>query len=324
MIGRRFLCLWIALSLLVMVGVVRPALAASQGDECADLAAYADQLMALGEQIDAYEATGPDMDALETWTQAEYDEVIAFYETVLATLRALTPPAIAEEFHQTFLEGIGLFHEMLRTMKESGPFAILAFMQPIADLDNTLSELALPLEEECNIALDDHDGDGEPEVGSGNVVGSPVPASPVAPTAGATVPIGTTVQTSDAFSLTVVSVDPDALESVQAVNPGSVPPDGFQYVNVEIELGHLRQQTDSFSLANLVVLAPTGVTYSAVNHNCGPVDEPLYSGEYGGTLTFTGHVCLVVASTDVDGLRLYDASQPADERVYLSLDPEGS
>ncbi len=150
-------------------------------------------------------------------------------------------------------------------------------------------------------------------------------ASPVAePQSGTVVPIGTTVQTSEAFSLTIISVDQDALAAVQEWNPESVPPTGFQYVNVELELGHLRDQTDTFALETLVALGPTGVAYSAVNNSCGPVFGPLSPGEYGGTLTMTGHVCFIIASQDVTGLRLYDATQPADERVYLSLDPEGN
>jgi hypothetical protein len=320
MFGKWWLCLLMVLSLVVMGGVAGPAVAASQSAECADLVAYTDALMAVGEEIDAEEESGPDMDAMETWTEADYDEALAFYDTILERLRAISPPATAAEFHQTFLEGIELFQTMMETMKSAGPFAVLAFLQPIEELNTRLGDQALPLEEACDVALFDHDDDGEPEVGLGNAVASPA-ASPVAPSAGETAPIGTTVQTSDAFSLTVVSVDPDALAAVQEANPGSVPPDGFQFVNVEIELGHVREDKDTFELENLVVLGPTGVAYSAVNNSCGFVNGPLSSGEYGGMLTMSGHVCWVIASSDVDGLRLYDASQPEDERVYLSLSP---
>jgi hypothetical protein len=38
-------------------------------------------------------------------------------------------------------------------------------------------------------------------------------------------------------------------------------------------------------------------------------------------MTMTGHVCFVVNSRDIDGLILFDQTQPADQRVYLSLDP---
>ena len=295
---------------------------AHQPARCAQLAWYAGEMLAAGEQIDADEANGPDMDHVETWTEADFDHVLASYDRILVMVQGIEPPAMAAEFHRVFLEGIELFRDMLETMKTSGVFAMLAYLEPVAKLDQQLAELSLPLETQCGVALFDHDQDGELEVGAGD--GAPgagwseFPASPIAePASGSSVPIGTTVQTSDAFSLTIVSVDQDARDAVA----GSVPPDGFRYVNVEIKLGHVREETDRFELENLVALGPTGVAYSAVNNSCGPVNGPLAPGEYGGTLTMTGHVCFVVASQDVTGLRLYDASQPVAERVYLSLDP---
>ncbi len=324
MLGRRLLAVVTIVSLLAIghsgssIGV-----SANPSAECAQLAWYAGELMAVGERIDADEATGPSTDNMETWTGADYDTAIAEYDSFLAWLNGIDPPPSAVEFHQAITDGVALFQVALGTMKTDGPFALLAYLDQFDQLNRKVAALALPLEERCGLALYDNDSDGEPEVGAGSA--TPVAGSTEAagtPVPGAVVPIGTTVQTSDAFSLTIVSVDQDALAAVQDANPGSVPPDGFQFVNLEIKLGHLRDQKDTFTLENLVALGPTGVAYSAVSNSCGPMNGPLSPGEYGGTLTMTGHVCFVIASQDVAGLRLYDASQPAEERVYLSLDPD--
>jgi hypothetical protein len=225
-------------------------------------------------------------------------------------------------------------------MKTAGPFAILAYLDQFDQLNKKAADLALPLEEQCGIALYDNDDDGEPEVGPG--VATPIPdedipaaeatpgqgedisAEEVAPVAMGPggrpiMPIGTTVQLSDAFSLTIDSVDQNAVDAVP-----ETPPAGYQYVNVEMTLGHLRDQTDTFDLISLVAVGAGGASYSAVGNSCGFVDGPLAPGDYTGTMNMTGHVCFVVASRDVAGLALYDQTQPPDELVFLSLDPSAS
>lgn len=320
----RFLSLLLAVTLLAgLAGLARPVAAGSISGSCLAMSYYSGQMIGTGNMIDAHDATGPDMDHIETWTEQDYEQQIAFYDTILATIRGITPPPAAAEFHQTFIDGIALFQEMLTTMKEDGPFAVLAYMQPIADVDTKIGEQALPLEQQCGIALWDNDGDGEPEVGPGLAApesdgGAAAEATPIgfASDGRPIMPIGTTVQTSDAFALTVVSVDQNAVDAVP-----EAPPDGYQYVNVEMTLSHLRDQTDTFDLISLVAVGGNGPVYSAVGNSCGVVDGPLAPGDYSGTLDMTGHVCFVVASRDVDGLILYDQTQPPDERVYLSLDP---
>lgn len=321
----RFVSLLLAVTLLVgLAGFVRPAAAGSISGSCLALSYYSGQMMGMGNMIDAHDASGPDMDHIETWTEQDYEQQIAFYDTILATIRGITPPPAAAEFHQTFIDGIALFQEMLTTMKENGPFAVLAYLQPIADVDSKIGELALPLEQQCGIALWDNDGDGKAEVGPGvaapeSVGDAGAEATPIgfAPDGRPIMPIGATVQTSDAFALTVVSVDQNAVNAVP-----EAPPDGYQYVNVEMTLSHFRDQTDTFDLISLVAIGGNGPVYSAVGNSCGFVDGPLAPGDYTGTLNMTGHVCFVVASRDVAGLMLYDQTQPPEERVYLSLDPE--
>jgi hypothetical protein len=332
---RRLCSLFLTLSLL-SIGLLsvpsasagpapRPAagFAAEQSATCAQLAWYAGTMQGWGESVDDEESS-VDTDNMETWTEADYDQAIAEYGTILAQLDRITPPPTAAEFHQTIRDGVALFQVALETMKTAGPFAILAYLDQFDQLNKQAAALALPLEAECGVALYDNDDDGVPEVGPG--VATPesggettvAEATPVAlaPDGRPIMPIGTTVQTSDAFSLTIVSVDQNAVDAVPAT-----PPAGYQYVNVEIRLGHLRDQTDTFDLTSLIALGGNGPVYSAVGNSCGFVDGPLSPGDYTGTLTMTGHVCFVVNSRDVAGLSLFDQTQPPDERVYLSLDP---
>ncbi len=294
-----------------------------QSATCAQLAWYAGTLQGWGESVDDEESS-VDTDNMETWTEADYDNAIATYDQFLAELDRITPPPAVAEFHQTIRDSVALFQVALETMKTAGPFAILAYLDQFDQLNKQAAELALPLEAECGIALYDNDDDGVPEVGPG--VATAVPASEATPTEATPVgfapdgrpimPIGATVQTSDAFSLTIVSVDQNAVDAVP-----ETPPAGYQYVNVEIKLGHLRDQTDPFDLGSLIALGGNGPVYSAVGNSCGFVDGPLAPGDYTGTLTMTGHVCFVVNSRDIVGLALFDQTQPPDQRVYLSLDP---
>jgi hypothetical protein len=341
---RRLLALFLALSLLsagliaVPDAMAAPAhppaarLVARQSAECAQLVWYAGTMHAWGEDVDA-EESGASSDNLETWTEADYDNAIALYDQYLAEIDRITPPPAAAAFHQTIRDGLTLYRQALETMKTAGPFAILAYFDQFDQLNKQAATLALPLEEACGIALYDNNDDGEPEVGPGVATpdaesgseaattveeSTPESATPIGFTSDGRpiMPIGATVQTSDAFSLTVVSVDQNAVDAVP--DPA---PDGYQYVNVEITLGHLRDQTDTFDLGSLIAVGGNGPVYSAVGNGCGPIDGPLAPGDYTGTMTMTGHVCFVVNSRDIDGLILFDQTQPADQRVYLSLDP---
>lgn len=309
---------------------------ANQSAECAQLAWYLGQMNVIGGTIDSEESS-VDTDNMETWTATDYDNAIAVYGTILAQLDSITPPTAAIGFHQAIRASVALFQEALGTMKTAGPFAILAYLDQFDLLNQKAGAEALPLEAACNIALFDNDNDGEPEVGPGvatpesggdftfdeatpdtdTVTIAEEPTATAMTFAGSPlVPIGTTVQTSDAFSLTVISVDQNDVDAVS--DPA---PDGYQYVNAEIKLGHLRDQTDTFALGSLIAVGPGGAIYSAVGNGCGDIDFPLPSGDYGGTVNMTGHVCFVVNSRDISGLAMFDQTQDPNSRVYLSLDP---
>jgi hypothetical protein len=343
---RRLLALLLAVSLFPTGLIATPGalagpaqnpaarLVAHQSAECAQLAFYAGTMHAWGESVDAEEA-GDNSDDLATWTEADYDNAITLYDGYLAQIDRIIPPPEAAAFHQTIRDGIALYREALETMKTTGPFAILAYFDQFDQLNKQAAEQALTLEAACGIALYDNDDDGEPEVGPGVATPDAIDDSDfgeettvdeptvedVTPIAlfgdgRPIMPIGATVQTSDAFSLTVVSVDQNAVDAVP--DPA---PDGYQYVNVEITLGHLRDQTDTFDLGSLIAVGGNGPVYSAVGNGCGAIDGPLAPGDYTGAMSMTGHICFVVNSRDIDGLILFDQTQPPDQRVYLSLDP---
>ncbi len=187
MFGRRLLASVMILSLLV---IGHPGgsngVSANPSAECVQLAWYTGEMLAAGEQIDAEEASGPDMDHVEQWSAADFDQVLAFYDRIMITLQGIEPPTMAAQYHQTFLQGIELVQEMLVAMKTSGVVAIFAYLEPVARLNQQLADLSLPLETQCSVAMFDHDEDGTLEVGAGNAVATPaageseLPGTPVA------------------------------------------------------------------------------------------------------------------------------------------------
>ncbi len=217
MLGRRVTSLILVVFLLLLApsaafggaGSIpgkRPLAADFPSAECAQLAWYNGELQAIGESIDSEESIA-DTDNMETWTEADYDAAIAAYDTILAQWDSVTPPPAAVTFHQAIRDGIALFQVALETMKTAGPFAILAYLDQFDQLNKQAADAALPLEAECGIALYDNDDDGVPEVGPGvatpesgdeTAAAEPVPVGtsldgrPI-------MPIGATVQTSDAF-----------------------------------------------------------------------------------------------------------------------------
>lgn len=186
MILRRFIGLLLATALLAPMVVGLSIARAVQTDDCADLAAYAAELEATSAEIEAQGAAlETEMGQMDTWTEAEFQQVVDFYETVEVAVTAIQPPAIAAEFHAAFLEGITLVADIISAMQTSGPFAAFAFISRIEAIETNLAQLSLPLEEQCNVALYDHDDDGQIEVGPGGAGSGAVATVTPAESAGA-------------------------------------------------------------------------------------------------------------------------------------------
>ena len=298
--------------------------------ECAQLAWYAGQLKAFGEQIDAEEASGPDMEHVETWSAADFETALAIYDRMLTVIRDVNPPQIAAEFHQTFIEGIALLREAIATMQTAGVFAILAYLEPIAAIDQQLFERSLPLEETCRVAMFDHDQDGVLEVGLGTASASPETgwsAFPGASTGDGSrtdpIAVGTAAMLDGQWEVTVLWVTPDATAEVLAYDPSNTAPaDGVQYFIARVKVTNTGVEDDSFSNWRLTLVDSSDRTYASFIDSCGFVPDELSSDTLAPGESAEGNVCWAIPSAEAEStaaLVMYDGDAFESERVYFSL-----
>ena len=331
MLGARLLTVALILALLSIDWLSGPSgVFASQSAECAELSGYVDEIHAAGEQIDAQEASGPDMDHIETWTEADFDQTLAFYDQLLNTVQAIEPPPIATEFHQVYLEGIQLAQEMFATMRTEGPFAMLDYMEPLADLNQRIFDASLPLEVACGLAIFDHDEDGEPEVGTGNapMAASPAPAAVEVQTADGSrvdpVAVGTVAMLDGQWELTILSVTPDGTAEVLAYDPSNTPPaDGSQYFIARVRVTNTGAEDGSFNNWRLSLEDPSGRSYAPFIDSCGFIPDELSTDTVAPGESAEGNVCWaipVAEAASTAALVIYDGDAFESERVYFSLD----
>lgn len=329
MFGRRRFALVVLLSLFSACLVTGPSGgSASQSAECVQLSLYADEIQAAGEQIDAQEAGRPDMDHIETWTEADFDQTLAFYDQLLITVQDIEPPPIAAEFHQVYIEGILLAQEMFATMRTEGPFAMLGYMEPLAELNQQIFDASLALEATCGLAIFDHDFDGEPEVGEGVGSDSATPSAVEDPAAESSrtdpIPVGTAAALDDTWELTVLSVMPDANEALQAHDPSNAAAaEGLQYFMVRVKVTNIGAGEESFSNWRLTMEDPSGRIYAPFIDYCGFTPDELPIDTLAPGESAEGNVCWAIPAPEAAStaaLVIYDGDAFESERVYFSLD----
>ena len=337
MFGSRAVTVVLVLSLLsIGWSVGSSGVFASQSAECAELSWYVGEVHAAGEQIDAQEANGPDMDHIETWSAADFDQTLTFYDQLLIAVQGIEPPPAAAEFHQIYLEGLRLAQEMFAEMKTSGPFAMLDYLEPLAELNQRIFDASLPLEEGCGLAIFDHDEDGEPEVGRGN---APMTASPVAVATSEAeaadgsradpVAVGTAAMLDGQWELMVLSVSPDATAEVLAYDPSNTPPaDGSQYFIARVRVTNTGAEDGSFNNWRLSLEDPSGRSYAPFIDSCGFIPDELSIDTLAPGESAEGNVCWAIPVAEAGStaaLVIYDGDAFESERIYFSLDaPEGS
>jgi hypothetical protein len=334
MAGRRIRAL-VLVSMLLATGQFggSSGVAATQSAECVQLAWYAGEMTAAGEQIDEEEASGPDMERVDTWSAADFEAALAIYDRFLIMFQGIQPPPMAADYHQTFIEGIELLREMLETMQSSGIFAMLGYLEPIAELNQQLAALALPLEESCQIALFDHDEDGVLEVGAGNAPASPeaggseVPETPVADGSRVEpVAVGTAAMLDGQWELTVLSVTPDATAEVLAYDPSNTAPaDGVQYFIARVKITNAGTEEDSFNNWRLTLEDPSNRIYVPFIDSCGFIPDELSSDTLAPGESAEGNVCWAIPSAEAGStasLVIYDGDAFESDRIYFSLDAQ--
>lgn len=329
MFGRR----WVALVLFVSLLASGPvggltSVSAKQATDCAQLSLYVDEIQTAGEQIDAQEANGPDMDHIETWTQADFDQTLAFYDQLLVTVQEIVPPPIAAAFHQIYVEGIQLAQEMFATMRTEGAFAMIGFMEPLAELNQQIFDASLPLEEACDLAIFDHDGDGEPEVGAGAGFEAADASPGEAPNAGSSqsepVAAGSAAMLDSQWELTVLAVTPNATDAVLAYDPSNTPPAaGSQYFIARVKITNTGTEDGSFSNWRLSLEDPSGRTYAPFIDYCGFIPDELPADTLAPGESAEGNVCWAIPAAEAAStaaLVIYDGDAFESNRIYFSLD----
>jgi hypothetical protein len=324
----RFRLLFLALALFGSL-LAAPGALARQAADCAGIEEYIAALEATGEEL---EATMPaeDDSNLESWTSEEFTTAGDALQAAQESFDAIEPPAIAEEFHALLLEQFGLLAQMFDTMATTGIFGALIYVEQMDLLETDVSVAAEVIETACGVELTDTiededvaatpvaaivevtDGSGDSTAGSG--VGTR--ENPI--------PLGQTARIHPDWEMTVVSVTPDAADLILGEDSFNEPPaEGQQFFLATVRLTYVGETSDEFYVSDLNAVGQSAVGYNQFDDYCGSIPDELPSRELFTGGTIEGNVCWSVATEDADSLVLYDNYGSSEERVYLSMMPDG-
>lgn len=299
-----------------MIPFTTIAAAWNQPPECAALAVYLDEIAVGSHRAVVSTDVGRDPD--EPPTQDDFRAAAEFLRTYLAELNRLDPPAVAQTFHDLLVQGVEAMASMVDVMAVIGYLGILGKEEEVDDLTARIADEALALEQQCALAIYDHDGDGVEEVGIGaaSIVVSPAATG----RRDAPFPIGSTVVYDGIWSVTVIEVTPDGDEDILAHHElNDPPPDGEHYVLVRMEVTNDGAEGVSFPVGRLRAVGPSTVVYGQFDDDCGLVPDALTIREISPGETMNGWICWSIRTGDIDGLVMYSSSVAPEDRVYLAL-----
>ncbi len=321
------------LGLILALGLVipflggSPAVAAQRPADCVGLQAYVDDYHQVGV---AYMAaiSGLDTSRLEDWTAPEFAQAQAAIDAAIAGVNALIPPPIAAPLQAKAVESLQLFKQMVTDVETNGVMAALPYIDQMSAASTELDAIAIPIEEQCQVAILDNDDDGTPEIGPGAII-SATPGIDPSATLGSyanPIPLGQPNTTVDGWAIQVDSVTPDGTQQVLAENSFNEAPDtGRQFFIATITATWTGPGAESFDgNYQLRVLGANNETYTAFGDSCGVTpnewneDTIVRSGE-----SVTGNLCWSVPTAELPYLRMFDDnSSDAGATVYWSLGQE--
>ncbi len=130
----------------------------------------------------------------------------------------------------------------------------------------------------------------------------------------------------DHWEVTVVSVDPDANDVIQAENRFNDPPEeGNQFFLIRVRIKYVGEGSEEFSAGSrLKAVGNEGIVYETFRNRCGIFPDEFPSGSEvfsGGTLE--GNECWQIRMADVNSLTLFVDAGPFSEggRVWFALRP---
>lgn len=302
-----------------------PAVLAQTPVDCTGIETYVEGYHQVG-VVYMSELQGLDTSDLEHWTQPEFEQARAAVEHAIAGIQALQPPAAAASLQQQAIASLQLFGEMLDAIQTDGVFAAIPYVDQISAASDELDAIAIPLEEQCQIAILDNDDDGVPEIGPGAPLSMELdPSAPLGDFANP-YPVGAAQRTVDGWTIQVVSVEPDATQQVLAENSFNEEPEGGrQFVIATITATYTRPGSASFDgNFRLRLRGADNTVYTAFGDACGVTpnewDEEIVvsMGQ-----SVTGNLCWSVPTDELPAVRMFDkASQDAGVNAFWSLGQE--
>jgi hypothetical protein len=305
---------------------------ARQSDDCAGIEQYVADLEVAGTEMEATMEATDDSD-MESWSSEEFTAAADMFEAAQETFDAIEPPAIAEEYHATILETFGMLGQMFDAMATAGIFGSLLFIEPLDELEVRSNAAAQAIEDTCGVVMEDVIEDEESAATpvaadttivevtdeSGDSTGSAGTGTRANP-----IPFGQTAKIHPDWEMTVISVTPDAADLIVTEDSFNEPPaDGHQFFMATVRLTYIGETSDEFYVSDLNAVGQSAVSYNQFDDSCGSIPDELESRELFTGGTIEGNVCWSIETADVDSLVLYD-SYDDDERVFLSLTPDGS
>lgn len=147
------------------------------------------------------------------------------------------------------------------------------------------------------------------------------PPTPEVGTRANPAPIGRTLNTTDGWSITVLSTIPDATAQVMAENQFNSPPAaGTQFFIATVQATYTGATSATFDASyGLRAVGASNVGYSSFTNQCGviPTEFPQSEQFPGGVVQ--GNVCWAIKSSDAASLEMYYAPISAKSQVYMAL-----
>lgn len=251
-------------------------------------------------------------------TREDFLAAAELVRTYLAELQAIDPPQIAQIYYTLLVEGATVIAEMIDVMALIGFLGVLGHEEIVDDIRARTATEALMLEHQCQLALYDHDGDGNDEIGAG---ASEIQISPQSTgSRGMPFPIGSSVRFAHTWEVTVLGVRPDGAEDILSRSELNDPPaQGEQYVIVRLQVTNLGDDIDTFEIERLRATGRSTIVYGQLDDACGLVPDPLIARDLPPGVSAEGNICWSIREADVDALVMYTSSAPREERVYLAL-----
>lgn len=135
------------------------------------------------------------------------------------------------------------------------------------------------------------------------------------------IPMGTSMTISDGWTVTVLSVTPDATRAILQENQfNDQPGPGNQFFMARVRASYSGSGSDTFGGSyRLRAVGPSSVGYSTFENSAGVIPDPLPGSELFTGGSIEGNIAWQIKSSDANSLVMYDASTSDAGRLYMAL-----